>query len=83
MNIQTARIIILHIFLIISFFLENFSVNSQILNKIIRLAGDPYRYSRFSFNSEGDMVIDTGAFPKKNVRKFFGAKKKVENFSPI
>jgi hypothetical protein len=50
------------------------------LNKIIRLAGDPFRYSRFSFNSEGDMVIDKGAFPKKNVRKFFGVKKNGREF---
>ena len=83
MDIQANIFIILKIFLSINFLLGFFPVNSKLLSKIIRLADNPYRYSRFSFNSEGDMVIDTGAFPKKNVRKFFGAKKKVENFSPI
>ena len=80
MIIQTDRIITLHIFLVISFLLGYFPIDSQLLNNIIRLADDPYRYSRFSFNSEGDMVIDTGAFPKKNIRKFFGVKKNGREF---
>ena len=47
----------------------------QSLNRIIRLGGDSFRYSRFSFNSKGDMVIDISSYPKSNERRFFGLKK--------
>ena len=47
-------------------------VNS--LNNIISLGGQNLRYSRFSFNSNGDMVIDTTSFPVDENRYFFGLK---------
>ena len=47
----------------------------QSLNRIIRLGEDGFRYSRFSFNSKGDMIIDISSYPKSNERKFFGLKK--------
>ena len=48
---------------------------SQVLNKIIKIANEPHRYSHFSFTSEGDMIIDTSAFPDTEERKFYGLKK--------
>ena len=49
--------------------------NSQILNRIIRIAEHPYRYNHFSTNKDGDVVIDTESYPLTKVRKFFGITK--------
>ena len=48
---------------------------SQLLNRIIRLADNPYRYNHFSFNSDGDMIIDIESYPVTKIRKFFGVTK--------
>ena len=45
------------------------------LNRIIRIGEKGYRYSRFSFNSKGDMIIDITSNPSTNERRFFGLKK--------
>ena len=50
-------------------------VNSELLNNIIRLGDDNFRYSHFSFNSNGDMIVDTSAYPVNNKRNFYGLKK--------
>ena len=47
----------------------------QLLNNIIQLGGEKFRYSHFSFNSNGDMIIDTSAFPVTNKRNFYGLQK--------
>ena len=52
-----------------------FQVNSQALNRIINLTEYSYRYNQFSFNSNGDMIIDTKSFPVKPTVKFFGIRK--------
>ena len=75
MKILNQENIILFIFLEFIFQFQIFPVQTQILNKIIRLAGNPYRYNHFSFNSNGDMFIDTEAYPQTNYRFFFGIKK--------
>ena len=49
--------------------------NSQILNHIIKLGDNPIIYSHFSYNSDGDLIIDTDSFPPKQIKKFFGMKK--------
>ena len=49
--------------------------NSQLLNNIIRLADNPYRYNHISFNAEGDMVLDIESYPVTKIRKFYGIKK--------
>ena len=72
--------IIFNNLLLIIFLLGITSTNSQILNKIIRLADNPYRYNHISFNSEGDMVIDTEAYPVTKIRKFYGIKKNGAEF---
>ena len=51
-------------------------VSPVILNNIINLGGDNFRYSHFSFNSNEDMIVDTSAFPVNQERRFFGLKKK-------
>ena len=50
--------------------------NFLLLNKIIELGGDKFRYSRFSFYSNGDMIVDTSCYPITNNRSFYGLKKK-------
>jgi hypothetical protein len=47
----------------------------NIINNIIYLGGENFRYNHFSLNSKGDMIIDTTAFPGNNERRFFGLKK--------
>ena len=47
----------------------------KLLNNIIYLGGENFRYNHFSLNSKGDMIIDTTAFPGNNERRFFGLKK--------
>ena len=59
---------------------KNYLVNSKLLDNIIKLAGHPYRYNHFSFSSEGDMIIDTEAYPLTFERKFFGIKKNGKEF---
>ena len=48
---------------------------SQLINNIINLGGENFRYNHFSLSSKGDMVIDTSAYPGNNERRFFGLKK--------
>ena len=47
----------------------------KLINNIIYLGGENFRYNHFSLNSKGDMIIDTTAFPGNNERRFFGLKK--------
>ena len=62
-------------------FLHQFiQTDSQLLNYIIRLGNNPYRYNHFSINSEGDMVIDTVSYPLQKVRNFYGIKKNGSEF---
>ena len=62
------------VFLYIFHFLL-FQVNSQALNSIINLTEYSYRYNHFSFNSNGDMIVDTKSYPVKPTVKFFGIRK--------
>ena len=48
----------------------------KLLNNIIRLGGNNFRYSHFNFNSNGDMIIDSESYPISKERRFFGLKKK-------
>ena len=47
----------------------------KLINNIIELGGAGFRFSHFSLNSQGDMIIDTTAFPGNNERRFYGLKK--------
>ena len=47
----------------------------KVLNNIIRLGDNSFRYSHFNFNSDGDMIIDTESYPPSQERRFFGLKK--------
>ena len=67
--------IVQFIFFSFIFQLIFFGVNSQVLNNIIKLSDYPYRINHFSFNSDGDMIIDIESYPKKTERKFFGIRK--------
>ena len=69
------RNIVEFIFFSFIFQLIFFVVNSQVLNNIIKLSDYPYRINHFSFNSDGDMIIDIESYPKKTERKFFGIRK--------
>ena len=60
--------------LLILFFQITFSIE-QLINNIIQLGGEDFRYIHFSLNSKGDMIIDTTANPVNNERRFFGLKK--------
>jgi hypothetical protein len=47
----------------------------QLLNNIIRLGDDNFRYSHLSINSNGDMIVDSESYPTSQERRFFGLKK--------
>ena len=47
----------------------------QPLNRIIRIGEKDFRYSRISFNSKGDMIIDISSKSNTKERRFFGLKK--------
>ena len=47
----------------------------KVLNNIIRLGDDQFRYSHFNFNSDGDMIVDSESYPASKERRFFGLKK--------
>ena len=44
------------------------------IDNIINLGGKNFKYNHFSFNSEGDMIIDSHSYPSSNERRFFGLK---------
>ena len=52
----------------------------QGINHIIPLGDHPFTYARISFNSFGDMVVDTSAYYGNNKRRFFGLKKNGKYF---
>ena len=52
--------------------------SETLLNNIIRLGDEGFGYNHFSFNSDGDMIIDSEAYPVNNGRRFFGLKKMVD-----
>ena len=52
-----------------------FVFSEPLLNNIIRLGDEDFGYNHFSFNSDGDMIIDSEAYPISNERRFFGLKK--------
>ena len=60
---------------LIIIFIQKECVLPKVLNNIIRLGDNPFRYSHFNFNSDGDMIIDTESYPVSKERRFFGLKK--------
>jgi len=52
----------------------------KLINNIIYLGEENFRYNHFSLNSKGDMIINTTAFPGNNERRFFGLKKNGRSF---
>ena len=72
--------ILLNLLLIMILLMGIAYTNSQLLNNIIRLADNPYRYNHISFNAEGDMVLDIESYPVTKVRKFYGIKKNGAEF---
>ena len=49
-------------------------INPLLLNNIIRIGDNNFRYCHFSYNSYGDMIIDISSFPISKERRFFGLK---------
>ena len=65
-------------YLFISIFFIFLSINiakTKLLNTIIKFGGENLRYTQFSFNSNGDMIVDTSSFPVSNERRFYGLTK--------
>ena len=62
-----------YIKLLIIFNLLN-STFSLLIDNIIRFGSLNFRFCHFSFNSDGDMILDTSSYPKSSERKFFGIK---------
>ncbi len=67
----------IYCFISILFLFESIKfINSEpLLNNVIRLGDEGFGYNHFSFNSNGDMIIDSEAYPVSNERRFFGLKK--------
>ena len=57
----------------ILFQLINF-INPLLLNNIIRIGDNNFRYCHFSYNSYGDMILEISSFPVSEGRRFFGLK---------
>ena len=64
-----------NIFLRLLFLIKFLFSNSQILNNIIKLGDYPFKYNHFSYNSNGDLIIDTDSSPSKHIKIFYGIKK--------
>ena len=65
-------------------FIPQKEVLSQVLNKIIPLGvnnSSNFRYSHFSFSSNGDMIVDSSSYPETKERRFFGLKKNGQFYS--
>ena len=50
------------------------STFSLLIDNIIRFGSRDFRFCHFSFNSDGDMIIDTSSYPISSNRQFFGIK---------
>ena len=57
------------------FLIDSKFSSQKLINNIIYLGGENFRYNHFSMNTKGDMIVDTTAFPGNNERRFFGLKK--------
>ena len=55
-------------------FLSISLVNPSSINKVIRLGDNDFRYINFNYFSNGDMIVDTSAYPISQERRFFGLK---------
>jgi len=55
--------------------LNNTIIKAQFPNKIIIIGEEKFRYINFVTLSNGDMIIETSAYPANNKRIFFGLKK--------
>ena len=64
--------IFFHLFILFQKIEFSFNV---LINNIIELGGEGFRFSHFSLNSKGDMIIDTTSFPGNNERRFYGIKR--------
>ena len=62
------------IILMLKIELIEFIYPNLILNNIIGLGGDNFRYNHFSFNANEDMIIDSSSYPTSSERIFFGLK---------
>ena len=83
MNLINLKNYFYKIYIYILFYFQIIKiVHSSPIDKIIFL-GDSFRYNHFSFNSNGDMIVDTHNFPIDNKRLFFGLKKMVNFISKI
>ena len=56
--------------------LNNTIIKAQFPNKIIIIGEEKFRYINFVTLSNGDMIIETSAYPANNKSIFFGLKKK-------
>ena len=54
--------------------IDNSIIKTQWLNNIIQIGPLNYRYINFASYSNGDMVVETTAFPGENKRYFYGLK---------
>ena len=75
MKIYKSTLLTFYFFFHIMFHSQIILSNSELLNYIIRLGDKNYRYNHISSNMNDDMIIDTGAYPLENVRKFYGITK--------
>ena len=73
----------LYFFIHIIFHSKIVSLNSSLLNHITRLGDENYRYNRFLFDMEGNMIIDTTAFPLEKVRNFYGITKEGKEYFTV
>ena len=80
MKIYNSVLLKFYFFFHIIFHSQIILSNSELLNHIIRLGDENYRYNHISFNMNDDMIIDTGAYPLENVRKFYGITKDGKEF---
>ena len=75
-GINQKKIFLLYSFIFVFLILQLFNYAiPKLLNRIIKLGENNLRYGHFSFNFNGDMIVDSSAFPVNRERKFFGLKK--------
>ena len=80
MYIHNSNHLLLYFFIHIIFLSKIIFSNSLLLNRITRLGDKNYRYNHFSFDMEGNMIIDTTAYPLEKVRNFYGITKEGKEY---
>ena len=55
--------------------IANEQIKTQWINNFVQFGGNKFRFLSISTSSSGDMIVESTAYPKSEIRYFYGLKK--------